>query len=336
MNVDQLQRFIGNPAAYALQLDDGSYKPVRKQVSGSLLKQHIAGEITVGTYVNIGEMARWLCFDVDTGDDAPAEAGRVKAAILEMGVPEYATGIEFSGRKGYHVWVLVENYLQASELRRLGRGVLALAEVECEVFPKQDVTRDLGNLVKLPSGKHRVSGMDSEWLTDVPFPMSTTKWETLVVPNLPPELSGRRFNVGAMERFPCMDHILSEGVQSGSRNNQLFHLATMLRRAGLTQEYVALVLNNVNEKGDPLDPFELDAILSSSQNSGPVCDQLPENRKCGDLCIRARTQGLYTRPRQLANAAEGEVVTVVVSSRAGKVIVLEHDDLDTPAKGVTR
>jgi len=336
MNVDQLQRFIGNPAAYAIQQDDGSYKPVRKQVSGALLKQHLSGDITVGTYVNVGEMARWLCFDVDTGDDAREQADSVDLALREMGVPTYSIGIEFSGRKGYHVWVLSENYMPATELRRLGRGVLALAEVECEVFPKQDVAKDLGNLVKLPGGKHRVSGMDSEWLTEVPFPMSVLKWETLVVPNLPPELSGRRFTAGVTERFPCMEAILSEGATEGSRNNQLFHLATMLRRAGLTQEYTAMVVNDVNEKGDPLDPFELDAILASSQNSGPVCDQLPEERRCGDLCIRARTQGLYTRPRQLANAAEGEVVTVVLSSRAGKVVVLEHDDLDTPAKGVTR
>lgn len=336
MNVDQLMRFVGNPAAYALQNDDGSYKPVRKQVSGALLKQHLAGELTAGTYVNVGEMARWLCFDVDSGDDAPVQAGKVKAALLEMGVSEYATGIEFSGRKGYHVWLLVEDYMPASQLRRLGRGVLALAEVECEVFPKQDVTRDLGNLVKFPGGKHRVSGMESEWLTDIPFPMPISKWESNVVPNLPPELSGRRFTGGAMERFPCMEAILNEGVASGSRNNQLFHLATMLRRAGLTQEYVAMVLREVNEKGDPLDMYELDAVCQSAQNSGPVCDQLPEDRKCGDLCIRTRTQGLYTRPRQLANAADGEVVTVVLASRAGKVVVLEHDDLDTPAKGLTR
>lgn len=334
MNTDQLLRFVGNPSAYAIQQDDGSYKPVRKHLTGSLLKQHLAGEVTVGTYVNVGDQAKFVVFDVDTGDDAYIQANRVYDAVLEMGVPEKFVGIEFSGRKGYHVWVPLTGFLPAAELRRFGRGVLALSGIECEVFPKQDFTKDLGNLVKLPGGKHRVSGMPSEWRTEAPpLSLPVSLWESRVHPNLPPEMAGRRFTSGQSERFPCMDAIQSEGCVAGSRNNQLFHLATMLRRAGLTQQYVKLVVEDVNRKGEALDPYEVDTLLAAAENSGPICDQLPTERQCGDLCIRARTSGLYTRPRQLRHAAEGEVVTVVLAGRVGNVVSFEHDDLEQ-AKGV--
>jgi hypothetical protein len=333
MDATRLAAFVGNPDAYAVQLEDGGYKPVREPLTPKLLKKHLAGDVTLGTYVNVGDQAKFVVFDVDTGDDASAQALRVRNACLEMGVKDYAVGIEFSGRKGYHVWVPVGRFVDAHDLRRFGRGVLAMAEVECEVFPKQDVVKDLGNLVKLPGGMHRVSGMASEWQTPAPFAMPGQLWETRVVPNLPPELSGRRFTSGNPERFPCMEAIQAEGASEGSRNNQLFHLATMLRRAGVSQEYVARIVTEVNEKGDPLDPFELTTLLQSAESSGPVCDQLPENRKCGDLCIRARTAGLYTRPRQLRHAQVGENVVVTLAERHGNTVVFEHDDLQT-SKGV--
>lgn len=333
MNTHELLRFVGNPAAYALQQEDGTYKPVRKDVTTGLLKQHLQGQLVVGTYVNVGSMARFVCFDVDSGDDAYGQAGQVVEAITEMGVPEFCVGVEFSGRKGYHVWVPLQEFREASELRRFGRAVLALAGVECEVFPKQDVARDLGNLVKLPGGKHRVSGMASEWKGDVPKHCPPVRWTEDVLPNLPVEVAGRRAAGAAAERFPCMDAIMTEGATVGSRNNELFHLATMLRRAGLTQEYTELVVRTVNERGEAVSEFELASLLESAEHSGPICDTLPSERQCGDVCIRARTAGLYTRPRQLKHAAEGENVVVTLLKRAGRTVVLGHDDLET-AKGM--
>lgn len=333
MNVSILRRFVGNPDVWAAQLEDGSYAPHREPVTDAALQAHLDGE-TAGTYVNRGNKARFVVFDVDTGDDASEQATAVAAACGEMGVKDAYMGVEFSGRKGYHIWVLVGEWREARELRRFGRAVCTLADVQCEVFPKQDDVRDLGSLVKLPFGKHRVSGMASEWRTAVPYEMPAGVWERDVVPHLPQELAGRKSFAGqAAERFPCLDIIQSCGVQEGSRNNQLFHLATMLRRAGVASEYVASIVSDVNEKGDPLDPFELEQLLQSAEQSGPVCDQLPVDRQCGELCIRARTKGLYTRPRQLRHAQPGEKVVIEVGSREGNVVTFEHEDLQT-GKGV--
>jgi hypothetical protein len=124
-----------------------------------------------------------------------------------------------------------------------------------------------------------------------------------------------------------MEAIQEEGVREGSRNIQLFHLATMLRRAGVSDDNVDLVVRRTNELGDPLDEQELSLLLESSKMSGPLCSSLPEERQCGELCVRARTSGLYTRPGQLRFASDGENVVVTLVGRKGDVIEFSHDDV---------
>jgi hypothetical protein len=154
-----------------------------------------------------------------------------------------------------------------------------------------------------------------------------------ILASLPEEVHARR--AVSEERFPCIAAIQDEGCTQGSRNIQLYHLAAMLRRAGVTEENVELLVERANERGEPVDQQELSLLLSSSAQGGPICGQLPEDRHCGELCLMERTKGLYTRPRQLRHAAVGENVVVTVSARKGDVVEFEHDDVGK-MKGVLR
>lgn len=331
----QLKRLVGNPNAYAVQNPDGTYAPVRKPLDDEVLAEHLRGVLTVGTYVNSGDKARFVCWDVD--EDSMEKVQALRAAAIELGAFERALGVEYSGKKGYHLWLLLQDYLPAEELRRFGKAVCALAGVECEVNPKQSDVRDLGNLVKLPGSVHRVTGKANDFLDVVPLPMAVGAWAEKVVPNLPAQVAAQRSSRGnADNRFPCLESIQQEGVSEGGRNIQLFHLATMFRRHGATDETIELILQNVNEKCDPpVDEFELASIVESSRHSGPICDQLPQERQCGYLCIKARLSGLNTRPGQLRNAGVGECVVVRLDSRAGATVTFGHPDLQT-AKGALR
>lgn len=331
----QLKRLIGNPNAYAVQNPDGTYAPVRKPLDDEVLAQHLTEVMTVGTYVNLGDKARFVCWDVD--EDSIEKVHALRAAAVELGALERSLSIEYSGKKGYHLWLLLQDYITADELRRFGKAVCAMAGVECEVNPKQSEVRDLGNLVKLPGSVHRVTGKANDFLDSPPLPMPVSVWAEKVVPNLPVQIAAQRSSRGrADNRFPCLESIQQEGVSEGGRNIQLFHLATMFRRHGATDETVELVLRNVNEKCEPpVDELELQAIVESSKHSGPICDQLPEQRQCGDLCIKARLGGLNTRPGQLRNAGVGECVVVRLDSRAGATVTFGHPDLQT-AKGALR
>lgn len=330
--VGELSRLVGNPEAYALQHEDKErgWLPVREPLTTEVLVSHLREEQTVGTYVgHVQEdgvtRSRTLVFDVDDGSEAHADA--IQAALRELGVPPMCIGIEYSGMKGYHVWVPLQEYRPNPELRRVGRAALALARAAApglspatEVFPKQDEVRDLGNLVKLPGGIHQVSKKHNNFLTKPPLPLSTARLDG-VLALLPAEVAARR--TVSENRFPCMEEI-QKGVSS-NRNIQLFHLATMLRRAGVDDDNLEVLMQRVNDLGDPLEGYELDSVVENSKQAGPLCDQL--DRPCGDLCIRERLKGLYTRPGQLRFASEGENVVVTLTEHDGNIVVMEHPDV---------
>ena len=328
--LSQLRRLVGNPDAYSVQQSSGSYLPVREAVTDKLLEQHLAEKVTIGTYighvVNGETVARTLCFDVDSGGaTALEEVTRIEHALaLELGVPQSCMGVEFSGRKGYHLWLPLVDARPNHELRRVGRAALFLAAVNCEVYPKQDEVKDLGNLVKLPGSVHMLTGKHNDFVDRIPTPLPIGKWEELLE-RLPEEQRGTR--KVSESRFPCMTVIQEEGAREGTRNIQLFHLATMLRRAGVSDENVEVIIRRTNERGDPLEEDELVTLLESSRNSGPICSALPEDRQCGELCIRNRIKGLFTRPGQLRFAAEGENVVVTLVGREKNMVTFEHDDV---------
>ena len=347
-NLLQLRNLVGNPDAYSLQQEDGKWFPKREPLTDAVLRDHLALKHTVGTYIGhkflgpFGKanefvtMSRTLVFDLDTGEDAEYEAELVEAALQGLGFFFTNVGLEFSGRKGYHVWLPLARYRPNYELRRIGRAVLALAGIECEVFPKQDEVKDLGNLVKLPGGIHQVSKQRNDFLGTPPTPVSVAKWEQ-VLASLPAEQRARR--TGPVDsRFPCLSSI-QNGISEGGRNIQLFHFATMFRRHGADDELLDSMLRYVNEKCDPpMDDAAIEEILTNSRASGPICEQLPDGMResCGEYCIKQRLSGLHTLPGQLRNASEGEHVVLTVTSHAGTAIALTHEDLDSPAKGRVR
>lgn len=340
----QLQRLVGNPLVYAVQNATGSYTPVREPLTDSVLQAHLDETITVGTYIgHVADgvtVAKTLVFDSDIGGaEALEQVSAIQKALSEgLGVPAACMGIEFSGKKGYHLWLPLQEYRPSTELRRMGRAALALSSVDCEMNPKQDEVRDLGNLVKLPGGVHRVSGKANDFVDRVPMPLPMSKWHALLN-ELPAEVRTRRTSVQEF-RFPCMAAIQEEGVREGGRNIQLFHLGSMLRRAGVTDDNVEAILRRTNDLGDPLDEYQLEQVIEGSKRSGPICEQLPAERRCGELCIKERIKGLHPFPRALTNAAEGEAVVLRVAQRTElngvTSVYLEHDDIRKHSKAVLK
>lgn len=322
--VNQLKQLIGNPYAYAVQSHKGYY-PVKENPTDKILRDHLEGKRTIGTYINRGDLARTLVFDID--ELSEIKAGWVREACLKVGIPERSIGIEFSGSKGYHVWVVLSNYIPAAHLRKLGRAILVFANVECEVFPKQDTVKDLGNLVKLPCGLHQGSGKWSEMLTPWPSPMGTSLLGPILA--LLPTEATRTISGEAPPMLECMTAI-QEGPTEGWRNHGLFHLATMLYRSSVDSSMVRLVVDAVNERCEPkpLESDEVAQLVESAKNSGPLCNSgnLPKDILCANCPVRA-TKGLQVRTGQVRNGATGEMVVVELGTRrkSGEVELVHPD-----------
>lgn len=323
MSVNILRYLIGNPNAYAVQQKDGSYRPVRDPLTADILRDHLDGHITVGTYVLNFDKARTIVFDIDDGDRALAL--KLAAACKGFGL---TPSIEFSGRKGYHVWVVLEQYEPAADVQRLAKTIAAQVGFNGEVFPKQATARDLGNLVKLPFGVHQVTGTRSSFVGGMPYRTSHERFVSAMsrVGSAPAPLHGKAVAYGPL---PCMESIQTNPPVEGERNRSMFHFATMLRRGGLTDPFVETVLRELNQRVG-LDEYELEAIIRNSATSGPSCGQLSPERQCGERCVKDRpAKFLSLRPGQVRQAADGELVVVEVrrANAGDRVVEFQHPDI---------
>jgi hypothetical protein len=323
----QLRSLIGNPNAYAVQKPDGTYYKVLEPLSNAVLQKHLKGELTVGTYlVKPPDQARTLVLDIDSGEEtAHGEALRIVAALENLGVPRRSIGVEFSGGKGYHVWTVVGSYTDAARLRQLGLAAKAIAGVDCEVYPKQNQVKELGNLIKLPGGIHQKTKKANNFIISYPTPqpLSLAVFDRVTKALPTPEVKKSE----APPALECMANI-QEGVEEGGRNHALFHLAVMLRRGGLADEFVADVVRTVAVRCvPPLEDAEVDALLQSSTTGGPICGTLPDNLRCAE-CPVLRPKGLYSKPGQLKFGAEGELAVIQLGKRTKDgVIEIIHPDV---------
>lgn len=138
-----------------------SYEPLEGIPSTEELTQHLRGQVCWGSYTLLpNSTVRWICWDVDSTD--LTRARNIALAISEKleGIPHC---IEFSGNKGYHIWIFLKEPVSAEAAK--GFGVRLRESVEApstgdphvEVFPKQErltPSNPMGNLVKLPLGLH--------------------------------------------------------------------------------------------------------------------------------------------------------------------------------------
>lgn len=163
------ESIVGRSDAYAVQQPDGSYLTIRRPLTVDLLEEHIAGRRTLGSYLVTSEgKARCGVYDFD----AKTEAARQTLLWLRCWFQHWGIdlAIEFSGSKGYHGWVITKNFVPASKVIQVLKLPLRQLQEEMtisipvEIFPKQAVAQNLGNLIKLPWGIHQRSGKRTAFL----------------------------------------------------------------------------------------------------------------------------------------------------------------------------
>jgi hypothetical protein len=142
---------VGRRDTYAVQRDDGRYVRVGERLTYARLWEHLAGRLTLGTYV-IDEqgMCRFAVFDDDRADGL-ARLAEVQARLRSDRVPSC---LEVS-RRGGHLWVWLSRPVRASLVRGWLRPYVAAS---VEFYPRQDESDGLGSLIRLPLGVHRVTG----------------------------------------------------------------------------------------------------------------------------------------------------------------------------------
>jgi len=187
-----LELFQGRPGTHARQwispTGASGYTPVDGDLTPALVAGHFRGDQTLGAYqLDPEALVRWVVFDVDIRKEAVAallrdrrrwrsaldDAFHAAGAIADLcAMEEIPATLEFSGFKGYHIWVFLSRPAPAGSARRFAESIRRrLAELPAhlavELFPRQTRLqgKHLGSLVKLPLGVHLRSGRRSAFVT---------------------------------------------------------------------------------------------------------------------------------------------------------------------------
>jgi hypothetical protein len=278
------RKFVQREDCYPLQLkaNGGGYTVMREELTDDVILAHLRGERTIGLYGSPDSTTKWLCIDIDDLDENAVK--EVQNHVRRFGIP-YLT--EFSGKKGYHIWV----FFDKSYPNKIARALSQAFALQNEVFPKQDGLRPgkLGNLVKAPLGVHQVTG---NWCLFLDKDLKPEKDQYGVLEKAPsinpitilqntlPELwkqiisgnpdDGQPMSMSLGVSVPiikdCVRNAILEGTRNGSRNRVGHVIASELRRLGLERDQAAIILaafwNPENE--EPLGAGEIQVILNSA------------------------------------------------------------------------
>lgn len=261
------------------------------------IEKHVKGEKTLGVYqLTEDNTVLWGCIDVDIMKKAEGTIEELEQKVREQ-TTRVATRlhkiigpsviVENSGNRGYHVWVLFEEAVQARFVLSLLQHVVmsspSVQGVSFEVFPKQTALRSFGNQVKLPLGIHRKTERRCLFVDTnfVPYEdqvkrllsvrrLSQRELLTIlekhkidVVPSI------RIEPVGDMSKsrtgLPCMTRLMDEGSAEGVRDLSMFYLGAFLRDRGIPYDIAENVMQQVNRKNKPpLDEQEVELKVESA------------------------------------------------------------------------
>lgn len=141
---------------------DITYHPVEVPLSLDNMRAHVEGLMILGSYQLIqgANVVRWLGWDVDSTD--LKEARKMAQKILKH-LSNIPHAVEFSGSKGYHIFIFLKDPMPATSAKKIVEwvreveGLSSIGESHVECFPKQDRldrSRPKGNLIKIPLSEH--------------------------------------------------------------------------------------------------------------------------------------------------------------------------------------
>lgn len=167
--------FVTNDSAIAVQTDHG-YKTVETEVTSEMLGYMLETKSAIAVYqqATYKDTLKWICFDFDctSEENLPIVYSSVISPFVSnlthMNIPFL---LEFSGRRGFHVWIILDKMIPKSAgyalLLSIERECLPHVESEGELykldrFPATNAGGNkFGKAVKIPLSYHR-KGMYSQ------------------------------------------------------------------------------------------------------------------------------------------------------------------------------
>lgn len=191
LNRDILRRyaktFIPRQDCYPIQTEDGRYLTIKRRFQLDYLQAHLKGIMTLGAYaLDEYSRAKWICIDADS----PEQWQAVLQLATDLRASNITPYLEAS-RRGGHLWLFFSP-LPGSDARQFGNSLVQQYNMDgIELYPKQDVlSTGVGSLVRLPLGRHRITGRRYHFITPEGKPLAPTigdQIQLLAQPQLVPQ-----------------------------------------------------------------------------------------------------------------------------------------------------
>ncbi|WP_290762521.1 reverse transcriptase domain-containing protein [Fibrobacter sp. UBA4297] len=166
-------KFVVNKSVLGVQQPNGIYLATKAFVSPFLIKKMLTSGSAFGVYqqLTFKERLRWICFDFDCTKDAGGNPLELKDKYVipflkKLDTLNISYISEFSGRRGFHIWIL----LNCSITKDLGFKLVKalIGEIEealanddkygIDLFPKSGSGKKknkYGSMVKIPLSRHQ-------------------------------------------------------------------------------------------------------------------------------------------------------------------------------------
>jgi hypothetical protein len=176
-----LHRHFGTDQSWhAAQQDDGTYRKKYGAPTTAFLKNNLDSSGSIAIYQkNIDQTIKWICFDfdiikavLDLHGFESAKSHLTKTVSIfcveldRIGIPYL---LEFSGNRGYHVWVTFAEPLPYKTGYEIQQAILGYIDIPfdksivgIDLFPTSATPTDgVGPAVKIPLSKHKKSKLFS-------------------------------------------------------------------------------------------------------------------------------------------------------------------------------
>lgn len=260
--------FVNRSDTYSEQSPKGTYSRIEESITEQTLQDHLDGKKTIGIYqLNQESKIKWICFDFD-GDKLEEQEQLAKNLYLKLKHTHKAETIlmEFSGKKGYHIWVFTEPI--DAQSAKIWAEEASESEHPHEIFPKQtSIEKEkFGNLVKLPLGIHQVTGKRTfffdEEFKEIEFEKSIDYLQKLSqkpLVKIPRVIVKEIIRTiikpqGKMEMPSYIKSLIENGVKEGERHKNTFIITKELYNLGYTTQEILDFTNTFNNNCRPPQP----------------------------------------------------------------------------------
>ena len=141
--------FFTNDTAIAVQTNTG-YKTIKTDVTPEIIEYMLRSKASVAAYqqATYKDTLRWICFDFDCVSEDMVHLlfdTVVRPFIANLSSISIPFIVEFSGRRGFHVWIILDRMISKSD------GYILLSAIENKCLPFMEDSTALYNLDRFPA-----------------------------------------------------------------------------------------------------------------------------------------------------------------------------------------